>query len=118
MINKKMKIYIMDKSFEYLKKYEVIVNSLYSKENVKYFTHCSDLEKAVKQEVPDAVFIDVDNEFGYVCAKRIKELNSNLKIIITTSENRLALEALQHGKFLILQKPFDKENIKKILNSK
>jgi len=108
-------VYIMDKSYDNLKIYEDIFLRQYKKYETKFFTHCSDLEQNVKQNIPDIVIIDGDSDYGMITANKIRLVSKSIKIIISATTDKLALEALRIGFFGFLIKPIEEGKIKEIM---
>jgi len=117
LFRKEIKIYIMDKNFETLKEYENIMNILHPKDIIKYLTHYDDLEILVKEDVPDIVILDVDSPYGIITAKKIKELNNKIKIILSSSKDSIALDAYTNGINGYFKKPFTIEIVKETIKN-
>jgi len=113
----KKKMYVMDKNYETLKKYESMMGELYPKDKITYFTHYSELEKFIKDDIPNIVILDGDSPYGIITAKRVKEINNKIKIIISSSKEDMALEAYQNGINGYLKKPFNVETIKETIKN-
>ncbi len=110
-------LYIMNKNYETLKEYETLLEKIFPNRPKKYVTHYGDLERLIQDNVPNVVLLDGDSPYGLITAKKIKKENKNIKIILSSSKDNVALDAYQNGIDGYLKKPFTVETIKKILET-
>ena len=84
----------------------------------------SDGEQAVEKYIdnnPDLVFLDIvmPQVDGLECLKRIKDYDQDAKVVIISSiGNQVMLrEALKAGAMNFIQKPWNEESVKKVLET-
>ncbi|QUH25011.1 response regulator [Serpentinicella alkaliphila] len=84
----------------------------------------SDGEQAVEKYIdnnPDLVFLDIvmPQVDGLECLKRIKDYDQDAKVVIISSiGNQVMLrEALKAGAMNFIQKPWNEEGVKKVLET-
>ncbi len=86
---------------------------------VKLTDSCSQLWKWVSNGIGNLIILDVvmPDENGIELIPKIKELRPDIKIIVISAQNTLltAMQAIEKGAYEYLPKPFDLEELNKII---
>lgn len=115
----KLKVLVCDDSMFSRKIIKDIMNDL----SVPFILEAKDGQEAVdvfKKENPDIVFMDITMpvKTGIDALCEIKQINPNARVIVVSSSvtQNHAKQIIDNGAYCMIQKPFQKEEIKKILD--
>ncbi|MFC7391881.1 response regulator [Scopulibacillus cellulosilyticus] len=109
------KILIVDDQFGI----RILLNEIFQKEGYKTFTAGNGIQALdiVEKEEPELVILDmkIPGMDGLEILKRIKEKNSQVKVIIMTAYGELDMiqEAIDNGAITHFAKPFDIDDVLK-----
>jgi two-component system, chemotaxis family, chemotaxis protein CheY len=114
------KILIVDDSILIIKHLSLLFEEIRPKKDFSIITAKDGLEaiEKYKTEKPDIIFMDVvmPNLDGISTLKKLKEINSEVKVIIASSVTleQTISEAMREGALGYILKPFKKEDFKKV----
>jgi len=105
-----MQIFVLDSDFESLKIADDILGT-YPKYKKKCFTKDSDLLQAARVEKPDIVMINGDENTSAKTIKALNDIGKSIKIVVTSENKEMAMNAFDIGAFGFILKPLTEEKI-------
>jgi two-component system, response regulator, stage 0 sporulation protein F len=109
----KRKLLIVDDQFGI----RILLNEIFQKEGYQTFQAANGVQalNLVQNESPELVILDmkIPGMDGLEILKRVKKINSSIKVIIMTAYGELDMiqEAIDHGAITHFSKPFDIDEI-------
>lgn len=107
-----MKLFVLDRDYYTLKKFDTVLSSLDGKSSFLFFTNTTDFIQAVKNDTPDAIIVDADSNLGIETVKKILNFEIIPKIIISSSSDKFAVDAVNLRLFEYMLKPVSEKDIK------
>ncbi|MDD6266115.1 MAG: hypothetical protein PUB34_07445 [Clostridia bacterium] len=107
-----MKLFVLDRDYYTLKKFDTVLSSLDGKSSFLFFTNTTDFIQAVKNDTPDAIIVDADSNLGIETVKKILNFEIFPKIIISSSSDKFAVDAVNLRLFEYMLKPVSEKDIK------
>lgn len=110
------KVFVADDDFSYLFRLNVMLarKGCY----VRTFSHSQSLFDAMEETLPDVVMLNknLDGESGKAICKEIKSRYNNSVSVILASDNSFAFKSKNHCADVVLNKPFDSEEVSNLFN--
>ena len=99
----------------------VLSTELENKYEVKLTDNCAQLWSWVADGLGDLIILDVmmPDENGLDLIPKIKEIRSDVKIIVISAQNTIltAMQAIEKGAYEYLAKPFDINELNKVIET-
>jgi DNA-binding NarL/FixJ family response regulator len=96
-----IKVVIYDDINQFRESLAILINDNDNMEVIAAFDNCETVEKDITQLKPDIILMDIDMPVmtGIEAVKKIREFNSEVKILMLTvfDDNKTVFEALKHG---------------------
>jgi DNA-binding NarL/FixJ family response regulator len=96
-----IKVVIYDDIDQFRESLAILINDDDNMEVIAAFDNCETVEKDITQLKPDIILMDIDMPVmtGIEAVKKIREFNSEVKILMLTvfDDNKTVFEALKHG---------------------
>ena len=99
----------------------ILSTELENKYEVKLTDNCAQLWSWVSDGLGDLIILDVmmPDENGLDLIPKIKEIRSDVKIIVISAQNTIltAMQAIEKGAYEYLAKPFDINELNKVIET-